>query len=338
MDNAEKSVIQEVEEQEPDNIMEQLGDAWDEVHGKSEEEAPAETEETAEVETEEETEEEPVAEAEPEEEAEEEPEEDSLEPHAHWKNEYKDAFKGMPRGGQEAWLAREKEFEQGIQAKSAELNQASRSLNDIQQAVSPFVQTWQMKGITPYAGIQRALALANELDTNPEQALVSFARERGVNLESAIQEAPYQDPQLAQVERELRELKQQQENAQQTQAQQADEALNRQLHDFKNDVDETGNPKHPHFERLFTPMANYMSTGQAQSLEQAYEMAAQYDPQIQTEKQGQSKVTKIQQKQKAADKAKVARKSVDSAQDGAKQRQQSVDEMILEQLEAGGLE
>ncbi len=334
MENAQNESVDQVEVE--DDLDQQIMDAM----------SAQEAEETPEVEapepeesTEEAAEEDEVIEASDEAEAEEEAEEEeSLEPQHHWRNEYKESFKGMNRGQQESWLAREKEYEQGMQAKSAELNQVRGSLNDVQEAVGPYVQGWQMKGITPFAGLNRALLLANELDTNPQEALIKIAQERGVNLESAIQEAPYVDPQFAQVQRELNELKEQHQNAQQSRVHAEENALKAQLTDFRDERDADGNLTHPHFEQLFVPIANYLKAGQAQTLAEAYEIAVRYDPNVQAEAQGQKKVSQITRKQEAVKKAKKASKAVDSVEDSTANAPVSVDKLILDQLEAAGVQ
>jgi hypothetical protein len=329
MPDAEKSVEQEETELTVDEqIMAELNKA---------DEVVEEVEETAEVAEETETE---TAEETPEEESEAEAEEELLTPHAHWKEEYRESFSGMSRPQQDKWMEREKEFEHGMQAKAAELNQVRGSLQDVQEAVSPFVKSWQMKGVTPFAGLTRALALADELDTNPQQALVNLARERGVNLETAIQDAPYEDPQLAAVRRELQEMREQQESAQQTQSRETHQYLTQTITDFRNETDTTGNLIHPHFENpeVFAQTAMYMKNGMADSLGKAYEMAVAYNPTIQTETAGQKKVTNIGEKQKAADKAKKASKVADSGKESATQLATGSDDEILELLSQNGYE
>jgi hypothetical protein len=325
MDDAEKSV--EVEEEETslnDQIMAEL------EKGEAAEVVDEETTETAEVEEV----------ADPGEETEEVEEEEPLKPHAHWKQEDRDSFETMNRSQQDRWMEREKVFEHGMQAKSGELQQVRASLNDVQEAVSPFVQSWQMKGVTPFAGLTRALAIANELDTNPQQALIALAQERGVNLETALQDAPYKDPQYAALEKQMKALTEQQENAQQNQSRETQNYLTQTITDFRNETDASGNLTHPHFENpeVFQQTAMYMKNGMADSLGKAYELAVQYNPSLQTANAGQAKVTKIETKQKAADKAKKARKSVSSGGESATKLAGNSDEAILELLETAGYE
>jgi hypothetical protein len=334
MEDTQKEVDESVDQEEAPSIDEQIMAAMDAQTTDSTddvEEVEEATDEVVEETAEAETEELEVESTEDEEEAEEE-----LKAHEHWKPEYKEAFSGMDKTQKQAWIDRETEVENGFRTKAAELNQVRSSFEAVRQAVEPYAQSWQMKGITPSAGVNRALAMTGKLDENPEQAIVELAQHFGVNLEKAVQDAPYEDPQMVALRRQVEELNQQQTNAQQNQSQQKEEYLQRQLTDFRDERDTSGNPKHPHFERLFVQSATYLKAGQANSLSEAYEMAVQYDPQAQKEVQGQQKVTKISAKKEAAKKAKGATKSVSSSDTGKTNPSQTLDESILEQLEASG--
>lgn len=337
--------IEQVEQEEVEDLDAAIMAAMDEAESVADEAVAAATADSVEdeieqpeaetAEAEEPEEQEEAAEAE---ESEVEEESPPIEARHHWKAADKELFAEMPRNVQQRWLEREDEFQSGMVKKGEELAQVRQFQESVQSAVSPYVQDWQIKGIDPYTGFQRALAIVGKLDKDPQSALVELAQERGVNLEQAIQDAPYVDPQVHELQRQVRELSEQQETVQQSQTQAQQQGIEQTLRDFEDARDADGNPKHPHFQRLFEPMGIYIKTGKAQGLEDAYELAMRYDPDIQNELAQQNKVSTIQSKKESAKRAKAASKTVDSPSTGVTKPTQTLDDAIMEQLEAQGVQ
>lgn len=283
------------------------------------------------------------------EEPEAEPDEDErLEPYHHWKAEYKEAFSNMSRAQQDAWLAREREFDSGIRQKAEELNRYKSFQEQFVGVINPLVQGWQMKGMTPAQGISRLVAMEQQLRENPQETLLGLAKEYGVNLESAFQDAPYVDPQIADLQTQLRELQeqrnswqlQQQQNAQQQAEMQRQQAL-QAFEQFSQVTDENGQLAYPYAtDDLFIErMAAALSTGRASTLEQAYSLvldSLKSHPFFQSQLQQTVKQTAQTSKAKV-DKARKASKAVDSKETADSQSQRSLTEEIESHLEAAGI-
>lgn len=335
------SDVQEIESVETDDLDAAIMEAMEEAEAA---EAPVEevseetVEETAEEVTEEAEEPEDTPETaeteESDEETQEEEEEELLEPLHHFSADEKSMFSQLDNTGRQIYLDRIKNFERGIHEKSQKLAESERQFESVKAAVEPYVQQWQMKGIDPYSGLQRALTIAGKLDADPQRAILELAQQSGVNLESVVQEAPYQDPQDSRLQRLETELREQNERFQQQQTQQQQEQITQMIRDFESEQDASGNLKHPHFAKLFPQIGTYLQMGQAKTLGEAYELAVTYDPAIQEEMRQASKVQNIQAKKSAAEKAKAASKKTDSAETVKSVKENTLDEDILEEIEA----
>lgn len=326
-DALEESV--ESEESLDDAIAAELAAQLDETPTEEPTEAPAEvSEETAQV-----TEEAPPL------------EEEKLSPHEHWKAEYKDGFSGMSRPQQDLWLQREKEFEQGYQQRGRELNQAKQFVNELHGIIEPVVNDWARQGLKPDAGIRRAIALEQALRDNPAETLISLAQERGVDLQQSWAQQPYEDPAIQEMRKQITELKREREQGQarQEEAQREDyarqhQAAMAQIAGMRDAKDESGNPKYPYIEHLVGNMTEALTSGRAQTLETAYDLAAQELRSHPLVKDVLAKSTReaADRSQAEADKAREASRTVDSNTTGTANQPKSLDDDILEAIEAHG--
>ena len=278
MESADQIVEQDLEEVTAEEVTEDLEDislddalanAWDDLEAQPEAVEEA-TEEVAEA---------------PEEAA---PE--LMEPHAHWSEDYKNMFSALPsREHQEAVLQRERLFEQGISQKAAEAKQYQQVNQEFQQMISPLVQDWQRQGMTPSQGLMTLVALQNDLKSDPKAALVRLAQQQQVDLKSTWEEQPYVDPQTQQLQQMVQQQqqvlqnmqRQQQEQTQQAQLHQQQAVKNnaiQQLAAFASETDESGQLKYPYVKdkTVMEVMSESLTTGQSQSLEQAYSGAVSY--------------------------------------------------------------
>lgn len=73
---------------------------------------------------------------------------------------------------------------------------------------------------------------------------------------------------------------QSQQTAQQQREQQMQQETMSQIEAFQNATAEDGSPKHVYFENVRPLMSSYFASGQAQNLEQAYEMACWANPEV----------------------------------------------------------
>lgn len=111
----------------------------------------------------------------------------------------------------------------------------------------------------------------------------------GVDLQSLVAEQPYVPQEVLSLQQQLQQVQGQFQQLTQYQQQQQEARLNQEIQAFQMAVDEQGNPKAPHFERVFNTMvalANARdSDGRplASSIQEAYEKAVALNPEIQAE-------------------------------------------------------
>lgn len=283
----------------------------------------------------------------PEPESQGEPEEE-IEPHQHWKSEYKEAFKAMPTEAKKAWIEREREYENGFREKAQELSKARNFAQGFVQTVKPLVQGWQMKGVTPAQGLASMVAREQALRENPQQTLLAIAEQYGVNLEQAYQDAPYVDPAVKSMQQKLQEFEQRErerEQQQQQHAQQSRLEMRRQaehaLSQFASSKDEQGNLKYPYATNgLFADgMAKYLVQNPGSTLEQAYaqvETALKGHPFIKSQLDSVVKQT-ASQNQAKVERARSASKTVDGRPSADSQIERSLRDDIALALEERGV-
>lgn len=213
----------------------------------------------------------------------------------HWKTDIQELFSklGGVEGGrdwQQFLLDRHKEMEGDYTRKTQELadnrKQFETQFNEYQQfnqMVAPFAQQWQMQGMSVQQGMGQLLSYAQALAQDPQGTVLHLAKQYGVDLESAVGELPYVDPQvqamqdqLQQTQSALQQMQQQQQESQQT-------AVVQQIQQFADATDEQGQPLRPHFETVYDQMVQLIQLGHAQDLETAYKKAVQLNPEIQAD-------------------------------------------------------
>lgn len=202
-------------------------------------------------------------------------------------------------------LGRIDKISTGFGRQGHEYGNYRRQMDPIAEVISPYVQQFQMNGMTPQQGLTQVLAFADSLARNPDQTfpqlasmykpsnagqvIQALAQAWGADLGQVTQEQPYIDPAIQQmlggVAQELRSVKEwryQQEHEART-AQQA--AVLQKLDAFMAAKDETGAPKYPYLDRLQDRMAAIINGGMVdrrdpEAMQKAYDMAFRLDPDL----------------------------------------------------------
>lgn len=211
-----------------------------------------------------------------------------LEPPAMWGKQYKELFSQIAqtpeqRAYAEAWLNQWKETQGYITKRDQEFADYRKRLDPIYERIAPYEQYWAMQGMTAEQGVTQLLSYAEALARDPAGMIPQLAQMYGVDLQQLVQEQPYVDPEVAALKQQLAELQQAHYQREQYQQQEQHNRLIEEVRAFETAVDEQGNPKHPHFNRVFDRMIGLARGGLAQSLQDAYEMAVSLDPELQAE-------------------------------------------------------
>lgn len=268
-----------------------------------------------------------------------EPAEPAIDFPAAWKKDYSEHWGSLPRDVQQYIIEREKQAQQGINEKGQALSELERQFQPLQEVIQPYAQTFAMQGMTPVQGVQQLLAYQQALTENPQETLLQLAQAYGVDLQQAFESQPYVDPQVQTLQQELQQVRQQLDQTAQSNQQRQHEAIVEQIGQFASAVDESGNPKHPHFESVYEDIVTLMQMGRASSLEDAYAKAVQFNPDVQAQLQQQQEQVVAEQKAAEAQKAREAARTVTSkrAADPAPSDKSLRDE-LSDALEAAGME
>ena len=181
-----------------------------------------------------------------------------------------------------------------------EFAQYKRQLDPIAEVIAPYVQQYQLQGMSPQQGLQQLFATADSMRSNPDQTfpwlaqmykprnagqvIKALAQAWGADLGQMSQEAPYVDPHVQQAFGALQQrlsgyeqaLWQQQQG--QRMAQQA--AVLSEIEAFESAADANGAQKHPHFREVYDDMVSLLNMQRARTLPEAYEMAVRFNPKL----------------------------------------------------------
>lgn len=183
-----------------------------------------------------------------------------------------------------------------------------RRTDPLWSVVQPFEQRYALQGIPLHQGVSQLFQAAELLNTNPDQAfpwlgssyrprnpqdaLVKLAQSWGVDLTSALAEAPYIDPTvtalLTPLQQEMQQMRSFLSQQQAASVQQQHAALVSEISDFEAAKDDKGKPLHPHFAAVFDDMVALVQMGRAKDLNSAYSMAVQFNPNLQQQVQGEA--------------------------------------------------
>lgn len=293
---------------EDETLLDSLSKGWDEIEAEEAPEQEAAPVEETEDEAEE-SEEAGETEASDEEgEAEEaEPEPETFEAPQHWSAEDRELFDSLDDSVKPLWLEKSKSLESGYQDKFQSLAREREELErykGIGEVLAPYRQNLQMSGLNETAYVQQLVSTAAYLQQNPVEGLKHLARQYGVDMSAFVpsEEDEYTDPQVAQLNQRLDQIQGSIQTQQQQAALSQTAALQKQIDDFQNATDESGNPAHPHFEKVRGHMQGLLASETAKDLQDAYDQAVWAVPEI------RSDLLKLQQ-EKAAKERDATRKA-----------------------------
>lgn len=206
-----------------------------------------------------------------------------------WSADAKAIWATLSPAVQAAAIKREKEFSDGIVAKSNEL----KRFEGIGRVLDSVKDRLALNGVAPEAYVQQLAAADHLLRTQPAQALQWIAQNYGLDINQLVNGSQARgpelssDPQVAQLQQRLDAISnvigsQQAAQAQAAQtARQAQHAeVNHTIETFRTATDDKGAPRYPHFEQLRQAMGALISVDPALKIEDAYDRAAWAVPEI----------------------------------------------------------
>ena len=229
-----------------------------------------------------------------------------------WGKQYKETFSqiaGNPeqRAIAERWLEQYKETQGYVTKKEQELADYRKRLDPIYETIKPYEGYWAQQGLSPDAGVRQLLSYAEALARDPASTIPQLAQMYGVDLQSLVAEQPYIPPEISALQTQLQQMQQAQQYQLQAAQQQQMHRLTEEIRAFETAADEQGNPKAPHFQRVYGAMVQLAQGGLAKSLQEAYDKAVALDSELQAE------IAAEQAKRDAAVRAAEAKKALDAS-------------------------
>ena len=227
---------------------------------------------------------------------------------------------------------RETDFQKGI----GQYKQAADAGTQLLQAVGPQAQALQTQYGSIANGIKTLLDISNFASTKPQDFIMWFAQQRGINLNAPQTAAQSQtaepgavnsqalaqtvqqlvQPYMQQLSQFQSQFQTAQQQAEQTQLQE----ISGQLEAFRTATDEKGAARHMYYDNVRGIMAALIQNGDAGNLEQAYEMAIRAHPEvsstIQAEQHRSIEARQLEEARRKADEAKRAAGANVSGQGG----------------------
>lgn len=276
------------ETQQADSLDDELRAAWEASEeaevttaASVEQETETSVDETEEVEETEETgETEETESTDTEETDEEETEGGTIQPPEDWSEEWAAEFRKLPDEGRQVLL-------NAYRYQQADYTRKTQEIAEIRKAIpDEMKQQLQLKGVSEGQYIQSLTAADRYLRQSPKEAIEYLANSYGVDLKQFADdgsEDDLADPEVSRLRNEVTELRTrlQQRDQREQQSQQA--TVNQQVQQFAEEKDESGKPRHPHFETVKPHMGALLSSGAAESLSDAYEQAIWARPDLRQE-------------------------------------------------------
>lgn len=205
-----------------------------------------------------------------------------------WGKQYKDTFSQLAqtpeqRAHAEAWLNQWKESQGYITKKEQEYADYRKRFDPLHEVLSPYENHWRMQGMDTVSGVRQLVSYAEALAKDPASMIPQLAQMYGVDLQSLVAEQPYIDPQVSALQQQVQQMQQAEQWQRQAAQQQQLARLSDEVRAFETAADEQGNPKAPHFQRVFNTMVALANGGAAKSIQEAYDKAVLLDSELQAE-------------------------------------------------------
>ena len=186
-----------------------------------------------------------------------------------WTKEAKEKWAELPPEVQQQALKRESEYHQGIDQYKEHAHRAAR----FDEAIAPYMDTIRQANIQPEQAVRMLMHSDHVLRHSDKATKVNYAikvlRDYGMTPADLANPMPV-DPNVARIQQEALQSK---ARLQQYEQEQQNNVLN-EIQRFAAD------PANEHFEKVKSHMQTLLTSGQAQTLEDAYQTAVWMHPEI----------------------------------------------------------
>jgi len=199
-------------------------------------------------------------------------------------------FSELPEEWRNAFLKRDED----VNTAKAQWDEKASKLNRLESIIAPHRDAWSVQGMDDHQALSRLVSAEKVLRETPVQGIVYLAQAYGVDLRQLVQptgqqQAPqpgmapqghqpgapaFADPALQPLLSEVQSLKDSIAKREQFESETQLAAAQKQIAEF------ASRPENLYFENVKGRISKLLEAGQAESLEQAYEMAIWADPEI----------------------------------------------------------
>lgn len=221
-----------------------------------------------------------------------------------WRAEAAAEFTNLPEVVRNEILKREEDIFQGIEQYKTD----AAFGNSIKTVLDPYMPVLQQYGIRPEAQVadmmQAHYTLAFGSAEQKAALIQQVAKDYGIDLGNLGAAAPYTDPQVESLQKQIKDLESKLTgmSTAQTEAKRAE--ITAHVQKFAAD------PKNIYFEELGNDIAHLLRTGAEKTVEAAYEKAMWMNPAVRAKELSRQQTEKAEAERKAAaEKAEAARKA-----------------------------
>lgn len=177
---------------------------------------------------------------------------------------------------------RESQVEAGLQQKTQELAQRTRTYDQLDQVLTPRRQQFAMMGMSAAQAIDQLFTLSDFASRDPSGFIKYMADQRGVDLRSLVQNPEQQaapvDPVLAATQKTVMDLQRTIQDITTNSTRSQEQQVLSEITSFKDAKDASGQPLHPHFDAVRQMMGALMQTNPGTDLQSVYDMAVHANP------------------------------------------------------------
>ena len=221
-----------------------------------------------------------------------------------WSDDHRELYSKLPEEARTLISEREKERNSSLQGKFREADELKKKFERYQsldRVLEPYRERLHLNGVDEISFMQRLVAWNDFIERDPKAAIKRLSEAYKVDLN----EPSFEDPQLKALNDELAALKQQLGQQESTTRETEQSALRTEIESFRDAKDETGNLKHPHFDKVRNAMSGLLNSEVATDLEDAYEKAVYAIPELRDELV-QAKIKEARAKDEAERRKKAA--------------------------------
>lgn len=228
---------------------------------------------------------------------------DALEPPEKWTDEVKAYFKSLDKVGQQFLLDREKDVESHLTKRTQELSETQKRYQRLDDVLKPYDEVARKSGVDITPHVSQALQYYFAFQRDPASTVKALIQAQKLTPEQLGLVEDGTDPTIRELRSQLEETRREIASLKQGTVQATESQYVSQINAFKDAKDESGAPKHPHFDRVRALMAPLVDSGK--SLEEAYAEVVWAIPEYRETQVKSQKEQAEKEAKKAAEKARL---------------------------------